>query len=103
EEQKALAHQLYTSVFEKFGGVPDFTEIFPAHGSGSLCGKAIGSRRSSTLGFERKFNPALQPAAEQEWTETLLKNMPLAPPYFKLMKKVNSAGPAILGQDLPGR
>ena len=103
EEQKALAHQLYSSVFEKLGGVPDFTEIFPAHGSGSLCGKAIGSRRSSTLGFERKFNPALQPAAEQEWTETLLKNMPLAPPYFKMMKKVNSAGPAILGQDLPGR
>ena len=73
DEQKALAHQLYTSVFEKLNGVPDFTEIFPAHGSGSLCGKAIGSRRSSTLGFERKFNPALQPAAEAEWTDTLLQ------------------------------
>ena len=103
DEQKALAHQLYTSVFEKLNGVPDFTEIFPAHGSGSLCGKAIGSRRSSTLGFERKFNPALQPAAEAEWTDTLLQNMPLAPPYFKLMKKVNSSGPAVLGKDLPGQ
>ena len=103
DEQKALAHQLYTSVFEKLDGVPDFTEIFPAHGSGSLCGKAIGSRRSSTLGFERKFNPALQQAPETEWTDTLLKNMPLAPPYFKLMKKVNAAGPTVLGKNLPGQ
>jgi hydroxyacylglutathione hydrolase len=103
DEQEALAHQLYASVFEKLNAMPDYTEIFPAHGSGSLCGKAIGSRRSSTLGFERKFNPALQPADEAEWTDTLLKNMPLAPPYFKLMKKVNSAGPAVLGKDLPGQ
>ena len=46
EAQQALAHQLYQSVFEKLPGLPDFTEIFPAHGAGSLCGKAIGSRRS---------------------------------------------------------
>jgi hydroxyacylglutathione hydrolase len=103
DEQKQLAHQLYKSVFEKLSGLPDFTEIFPAHGAGSLCGKAIGSRRSSTLGFERKFNQALQPAPEAEWTANLLKNMPLAPPYFRHMKKVNSAGPAILGPELPGQ
>lgn len=103
EEQKQLAHQLYESVFQKLPGLPDFTEIFPAHGAGSLCGKAIGSRRSSTLGFERQFNPALKPAAEAQWTEALLKNMPLAPPYFRLMKQINSEGPAILGPELPGQ
>lgn len=103
DEQKALAHQLYSSLFEKIAAVPDFTEVFPAHGPGSLCGKAIGSRRSSTLGFERKFNRALQRAPEAEWTAALLKDMPLAPPYFKLMKKINAAGPAVLGHELPGQ
>jgi hydroxyacylglutathione hydrolase len=103
DEQKALAHQLYQSLFEKLKAVPDFTEVFPAHGPGSLCGKAIGSRRSSSLGFERRFSRALQPAPEAQWTETLLRDMPLAPPYFKLMKKVNAAGPKILGHELPGQ
>ena len=103
DEQKALAHQLYRTLFEKVAAVPDFTEVFPAHGSGSLCGKAIGSRRSSTFGFERRFNRSLQPAPEAEWTATLLQDMPLAPPYFKRMKQVNAAGPAILGPTLPGQ
>lgn len=102
EQRKALAHQLYGSVFEKLNGLPDFTEIFPAHGAGSLCGKAIGSRRSSTLGFERQFNKSMKPMDEQAWTSSLLKDMPLAPPYFRRMKQVNSKGPALLGLDLPG-
>jgi hydroxyacylglutathione hydrolase len=50
EQQQHLARQLHHSVFQKLGGLPDFTEIFPGHGPGSLCGKAIGARLSSTLG-----------------------------------------------------
>jgi hydroxyacylglutathione hydrolase len=103
EQQKELAHQLYRSLFEKIKALPDFTEIFPGHGPGSLCGKAIGSRRSSSLGFERRFNGALQHKPEQQWTQTLLKDMPLAPPYFRRMKQVNSSGPTVLGHDLPGQ
>lgn len=103
EEQKQLAHQLYHSVFTTLPGIPDFTEIFPGHGAGSLCGKAIGSRRSSTLGFERQFNQALQAMPEEEWTESLLRNMPLAPPYFRRMKKMNAEGPPVLGTQLPGQ
>jgi len=103
EQRKELAHQLYNSVFEKLTAIPDFTEIFPGHGPGSLCGKAIGSRRSSSLGYERRFNRALQPKDESQWTESLLKDMPLAPPYFRRMKEVNSKGPTILERDLPGR
>jgi hydroxyacylglutathione hydrolase len=102
-QQKQLAHDLYNSVFEKLKAVPDFTEIFPAHGPGSLCGKAIGSRRSSTVGYERRFNSALQPKQEAQWTDALLKDMPLAPPYFRRMKQVNSKGPAILGHEPPGQ
>lgn len=103
EQQKELAHHLFHSVFEKLKAVPDFTEIFPGHGPGSLCGKAIGSRRSSTVGFERRFNGALQPKPEPQWTEALLKDMPLAPPYFRRMKAVNAKGPAVLGRELPGQ
>jgi hydroxyacylglutathione hydrolase len=102
EQRKELAHQLYRSVFEKLAALPDFTEIFPGHGAGSLCGKAIGSRRSSTIGYERRFNRALRRADESQWTETLLKDMPLAPPYFRRMKEVNARGPALLGHQFPG-
>jgi hydroxyacylglutathione hydrolase len=102
-QQKDLAHKLYDSVFGKLKALPDFTEIFPGHDPGSLCGKAIGSRRSSTVGFERRFNGALQPQPEAQWIDALLKDMPLAPPYFRRMKQMNSKGPAILGRDLPGQ
>src|SRR5690606_32249559 len=56
EAMKELAHELYLSVFQRITDLPDVTEIFPAHGAGSLCGKAIGSRRSSTIGYERLYN-----------------------------------------------
>jgi hydroxyacylglutathione hydrolase len=101
--RKELAHQLYDSVFRKLPPIPDYTEIFPGHGAGSLCGKAIGSRRSSTVGYERQFNPALKEMPEAQWTETLLKGMPLAPPYFRRMKQVNAEGPRLLGHNLPGQ
>ena len=102
EAQRQLAHQLYQSVFDKLPAVPDITEIFPAHGAGSLCGKAISSRRSSTVGFERQFNSVLVRKPEEQWIRELMADMPLAPPYFRRMKKVNQAGPAILGPELPG-
>lgn len=103
EARRTLAHQLYNSVFTKLPPFADFTEIFPGHGAGSLCGKAIGSRASSTIGYERHFNPSLKSEPEEAWIQSLLKGMPIAPPYFRRMKKVNAAGAPILGLDLPGR
>jgi len=101
--RQELAHQLYGSVFDKLPGLTDFTEIFPAHGAGSLCGKAISSRRSSTVGYERRCNPALVRKPEDQWVHDLLAGMPLAPPYFLRMKRVNKEGPPILGPRLPGQ
>jgi len=103
EAQEVLAHQLYESVFRLLPDIPDITEILPAHGAGSLCGKAMSSRRSSTVGFERRFNPALMKKPEGEWVQDLLRDMPPAPPYFRQMKKVNREGPKILGGELPGQ
>ncbi|MGH9812382.1 MAG: MBL fold metallo-hydrolase, partial [Candidatus Acidiferrales bacterium] len=101
EAQKQLARQLYQSLFEKLNRIPDITEILPAHGAGSLCGKALSSRRSSTVGFERQFNPALERKPEEQWVRELMAGMPPAPPYFRQMKKVNKEGPAVLGTDTP--
>lgn len=103
EEKQQLAGQLYRSVFETLAAAPDFTEVFPAHGAGSLCGKALNSRRSSTVGFERRFNPALVRKPSDQWVRDLMAEMPLAPPYFRRMKKVNREGPAILGPELPAQ
>ena len=105
EAQKELAHQLYETVFGRVSKLPDFAEIYPSHGAGSLCGKAIGSRDSTTLGYERRFNDSLQRLPENEWVETLMHDMPAAPPYFRRMKRVNVEGPAILGErsKWPGR
>lgn len=103
EARKLLARQLYDSVFQKLPGLPDFTEVFPGHGAGSLCGKAIGARGSSTLGYERRFNASLEAAEETAWIERLLDGMPVAPPYFRRMKKVNAEGPKLIGLDLPGK
>ncbi len=101
-EKRQLAGQLYRSVFETLAAAPDFTEVFPAHGAGSLCGKALNSRRSSTVGFERRFNPALVRKPRDEWVRDLMADMPLAPPYFRRMKKVNRDGPSILGAEPRG-
>jgi hydroxyacylglutathione hydrolase len=101
EAQKQLARQLYQSLFEKLDRIPDVTEILPAHGAGSLCGKAMSSRRSSTVGFERQFNPALKRKPEEQWVRDLMAGMPPAPPYFRRMKQVNKEGPEVLGTDTP--
>ncbi|KAA5542609.1 MBL fold metallo-hydrolase [Roseiconus nitratireducens] len=103
EAQQELAHELYQSLFEKTAALPDFTEIFPAHGAGSLCGKAIGSRQSSTLGFERRFNKSLQQQNESTWVRSLLDQMPLAPAYFKRLKRINRNGADLIGPQLPGQ
>lgn len=103
EAQKHLAKELWKSVFERLPAVPDFTEVFPAHGAGSLCGKALSSRASSTIGYERKFNPSLAFKPEEPWVAELLSDMPIAPRYFSRMKRVNQQGPRIIGLQYPGR
>lgn len=103
EEQKKLAHALYESLFDRVAGLPDFAEALPSHGAGSLCGKSMGGKRTSTLGYERAFNASLRRRPEEEWVADLMDGMPLSPPYFKRMKRVNVEGPAVLGPEPRGR
>lgn len=85
---------------ERFKQLPDYLQIWPAHGAGSACGKALGAIPSSTLGYEKLFNPAFQFSEEDAFVKWLLAGQPEAPRYFAQMKKVNKEGPTLL-KDLP--
>ncbi|MDB4534442.1 MBL fold metallo-hydrolase [Vicingaceae bacterium] len=91
------ARDLFKSL-QRFRELPDYLQIWPAHGAGSACGKGLGSIPSSTVGYEKLFNPALQYTDEQFFVDYILSEQPEAPKYFALMKRVNKEGPAILGE-----
>ncbi|MFN8374941.1 MAG: MBL fold metallo-hydrolase [Anaerolineae bacterium] len=76
--------------------LPDYLQIWPGHGAGSACGKALGAIPSSTLGYEKLFNAAFQIADEDDFVRWLLDGQPEAPRYFGQMKLVNRAGAALL-------
>lgn len=97
EEYKILSKQLYDSLFTKMIALPDYMGFFPAHGEGSLCGKAMSGCTSSTLGFEKRFNPYFAEQAKEKWFERISKDLPPVPPYFKRVKQINLTGPPILG------
>lgn len=89
------AQQLFESI-QRFKELPDFLQVWPAHGAGSACGKGLGAIPSSTVGYEKLFNPALQIADQESFVEYILADQPPAPKYFANMKHVNKVGPALL-------
>jgi hydroxyacylglutathione hydrolase len=93
---KVGAHSLFASV-AKFRQLPDYLQIWPAHGAGSACGKGLGAIPSSTVGYEKRFNPALQFDDEEAFVDYILADQPEAPKYFAVMKRVNKVGPKVLG------
>jgi len=77
---------------------PDHLQIWPGHGAGSACGKALGAVPQSTLGYERLVNPGLRLAADDDaFAEYALGGQPEPPRYFGRMKRVNIEGPPVLG------
>lgn len=96
EESKNLAKKLYRSVFTVLPQLPDELPIFPAHGTGSLCAKAISKDENSTLKKEWKNNPYLQKQDLDVWIAHLLEGMPKAPAYFPFLKKINITGAPLL-------
>lgn len=79
---RELGDMLYDSLHRKLLPLPDATLIYPAHGAGSLCGKAMGKETVSTLGEQRRLNYALQPMAKDEFLRLVLTDQPDAPGYF---------------------
>ncbi|WP_304458256.1 MBL fold metallo-hydrolase [Alicyclobacillus sendaiensis] len=89
---EALARQMFRSL-RKFEALPDHVQVLPAHGAGSACGKALGAVPSSTVGYEKLVNWALQHTDEDAFVRALLAGQPEAPVYFARMKQVNKRGP----------
>lgn len=91
------ARQLFRSL-QRFRDLPDYLQLWPAHGAGSACGKALGAVPSSTVGYEKMFNWAFRIADEDEFVRAVLSGQPEPPAYFAVMKRVNKEGPPILGE-----
>ncbi len=81
---------------QRFKQLPDYLQIWPAHGAGSACGKALGAIPSTTLGYEKLFNPAFQFNDEEAFVKWLLADQPEPPRYFAQMKHVNKVGAPLL-------
>jgi len=93
---KKLAAKLYQSLHDKIMRLPCFCEVFPAHGAGSLCGRAMGAKRTSTIGYEKKYNAALRMRSRKKFIASLTTNMPAAPDHFSRCSAVNGAGPKLV-------
>ncbi len=101
DTREAGARQLFDSLQTKFLTLPDYVQVWPGHGAGSACGKALGALPSSTVGYERRFAwwaDHLGRGDEAGFVRELLDGQPDAPRYFGRMKRHNRAGPALLGE-----
>jgi hydroxyacylglutathione hydrolase len=87
-----LAEQLHDSLRSKIMTLPDHLEIFPAHFGGAACGKGLSGKPGSTIGFERRFNPALQARSRAEFVDFVLADLPPQPEAFAENRRRNLAG-----------
>ncbi|MEO6051971.1 MAG: rhodanese-like domain-containing protein [Pyrinomonadaceae bacterium] len=93
-----MAGMLYDSLHHKILPMPDETEVYPAHGAGSLCGKSLSKETWSTLGEQRKFNYALQPMSKDEFVKIVACDQPDVPMYFPKSAAKNLEGSAALAE-----
>ncbi len=97
-EMEPSARRLYGSALGVFE-LPDYLRIWPGHGAGSACGKALGAIPDTTAGYEKRFSPALAAVrkGEDAFVSYILDGQPEPPQYFGRMKEENRRGPALLG------
>lgn len=93
-----MAEMLYASLHNKILPLPDETEIYPAHGAGSLCGKSLSKETWSTLGNQRNFNYALQPMSKEEFVKIVAADQPEVPAYFPQSAARNLEGSPSLAE-----
>jgi len=87
-----LARALYRSLTERLLTLPDHLVLYPAHYSGSVCGRGLSSNPISTVGFERRHNPVLQLGSEDEFVHALTVEIPPAPPRQAAIVAANRSG-----------
>jgi hydroxyacylglutathione hydrolase len=92
----AGAHEMYKSI-KKFSDLPDYIQVWPGHGAGSACGKALGAVPSTTVGYEKVRNWAFRFANDEKgFVNFLLEDQPEPPKYFAMMKKLNKVDRPLL-------
>ncbi len=84
-----FAGKLYDSLFNKLLKLDDMVEVYPSHFAGSVCGRAMSGKPSSTIGFERRFNPTLQRTDRDAFIAFVQQNQTPAPPEFATIRKTN--------------
>lgn len=87
-----MAELMYDSLHGKLLNLPDDTEVYPAHGAGSMCGKNMSKETSSTIGEQRKFNYALKPMTKDEFVTMMTADLTEAPAYFPKDAEINRSG-----------
>lgn len=92
-----MGGMLYDSLREKILPLPDETEVYPAHGAGSLCGKSLSSETWSTLGKQKEMNYALKPMSKEKFVEIVAADQPEVPAYFPISASRNLKGSPALG------
>jgi glyoxylase-like metal-dependent hydrolase (beta-lactamase superfamily II) len=90
-----MARTLYRSLTERLLTLPDHLALFPAHYSGSVCGRALSATPVSTIGFERRHNSALRFDSEDTFVEALLSDIPPVPEQQAAIVAANRAGRAV--------
>ncbi|MED4752582.1 MBL fold metallo-hydrolase [Brevibacillus choshinensis] len=90
-----MARKMFRSL-SRFKKLPDYLQVWPGHGAGSACGKAIGAIQSTTVGYEIRTNWALQHDDEEDFIQRLLEGQPEPPTYFSMMKQLNKEGAQLL-------
>lgn len=93
---EAGARQLFASL-KRFRDLPDWIQVWPGHGAGSACGKALGAVPTSTVGYEKRFNWGVGTTDENTFITMVLAGQPEPPLYFAEMKRINRDGPSIIG------
>lgn len=92
---EAGARTLFHSL-QRFRALPDHLQVWPGHGAGSACGKALGAIPSSTVGYEKHANWGVATLDERDFVTLVLAGQPEPPRYFAEMKRINREGPPIL-------
>ena len=93
---EAGARTLFQSL-KRFRALPDHLQVWPGHGAGSACGKALGTIASTTVGYEKIGNWGVATTDEAEFVRMVLDGQPEPPTYFAQMKRINKDGPRVVG------
>lgn len=91
-----MAGMMYDTLHDKLMMLPDDTEVYPAHGAGSMCGRSMSNESSSTIGEQKKTNYALKPMPKDDFVRMMTADLPEPPAYFPKDAEINRGGASAL-------